>query len=111
MMNFSEETKAAAASLTDQERDGIAVAVGMFQPYAGKITGFLGVTPPGIIADQVAGYIGPEMVDSVQALATVAETRPAILGLIHERLASPEGLELVRALAAKLELAYPQSEE
>lgn len=110
MRNISEETRAAVGTLTEQENQAIAPAVGMFEPYAGRLVPFLGTTHPSILAAQVAGYIGPEMVDSVQALAVVAETRPAILGLIHDRLASPEGLELVRSLAAKLEEIYPSDE-
>jgi hypothetical protein len=106
MREITPETRAAVEALSPSERDAIAPAVGMFQPYAEKLVPFLGTMPAGMLADNVAGYIGPQLVDSTMALARTAERSPAILGMVHPALNSTEGMNLVRALAEKLERDY-----
>lgn len=111
MGSITDETRHAVASLTQEEEQSIAQAIGLFAPHAPQVVALMDSFPVGMVVDQIAGYLGPDTVDSVQALARVAASKPAILGVIHPKLHSDRGMELLRKLSEKLEADYPGTEE
>jgi hypothetical protein len=108
---MSSETRNAILNLTQEEQDTIAPAIGLFKPYVGKLTPMLGKFPAGLLAGNIAGYIGPDFVDSTIALKIIAEKDRSILGVIAPELDSEEGLKLVQELAGKLTEIYPAIED
>lgn len=105
--NVSDETRDAIVALSEDEKTAIAPAIGLFKPHADRVVPLLaGPMPISLIASQIAGYLGPDLLPSIKALAAVGTRNCKVLGVLNEKLATERAAELLRAVADSLEADY-----
>ena len=94
----------AAPQLTPEEIKEISPIVAIMRPYAGILAHQTKSAPPEELAAQLSGMIGPDLEESVVALARATRKHgPAVLAHIGHDLATPEAAAVVYHLSDMIE--------
>jgi hypothetical protein len=88
--------------ITPEEAESIKPIVAVLHQYGGQLVGFLRnpETSPEMLANQLVGLLGPDLDESMLALADVSTKHGAsILTFIHPEAGTQKALETIQACA------------